>query len=184
MLVPEPVPGREAQIVGTESLTVRARPTLHRVGAVWTWTPEFGIYALVREVGMGRLSRAAMLLGIAMSWASTVSGTIISDPGCCACVGMGPQAFACAELTTRIEEVEFQNQCDAVGGTVKCFFTAQSEGLEPPPNCIARLEETGVNCPIKNGAPIASAPALGALALACAAVGIWKVRRRSNALRS
>jgi hypothetical protein len=133
---------------------------------------------------MHRLWLAVVLLGTLTCAGSTVSATVPNGSACCACLGGldAPQALFCAEGT--IEELVAR--CDALGGVLKCIAEERGNELQNndhhEPTCGAQLTETGAHCPIANGAPTASAPALGALALACAAVGIWKVRRRSAAM--
>ena len=134
---------------------------------------------------MRRFLLAVLLPGVLVSAVSTVSATGADESACCACIGEldAPQVLFCAEGNVD----ELQSRCDELNGqALKCFreppdpeLQGNSESQAP---CGSRLVETGVNCPVTNGAPAASAPALGVLALACAAFGIWKVRRFDKGL--
>jgi hypothetical protein len=125
---------------------------------------------------MARLTGLACILALLI--ASSGSATVIEEPLCCYCAvqdNVGQVPF-CGLLTSRSQEMQVYQQCLAQGGAgLKCLVMPVGGQAE----CNAELADLGINCPIRNGVPTASASALGVLSLAFAAVGIFAVRRRA-----
>ncbi len=122
-----------------------------------------------------------LLCVLVLSIASAAGATVLEEPICCFCAvdeGIGQVPF-CGLIASRSQESEIQDQCLEQGGLgLKCLLVFNGQSEQSESTCNAALEEEGVNCPLRSGAPTASVPALGLLAVVLTAVGVAAVRRR------
>ena len=132
---------------------------------------------------MGRLPVSGLLLAGMLLVAPPVFATETDGGACCYCSETGDtgQVHFCAEAGTQMKESELESRCTELGGALSCLvhlgFNNFNNSLA---TCGAQLQEVGVSCPIRNGAPTASATSLSILVVVFAAVGLFNVRRRAR----
>jgi hypothetical protein len=117
------------------------------------------------------------LVAVGRAYAEPVS------PGCCACFlpdhDSVEQAFFCVSPTNEREEIAAEDRCgDIPGAELLCSANRDTTGPVTA-ECVAQLQELGIICPSRPGAPVLGNIALGGLVGLLGLFGFATLRRRA-----
>lgn len=130
------------------------------------------------------MKRLALVCGLfALVAAGRVLAAAPPSPGCCACFTPDHDttdlAFFCVSPRTVQDSIDAENRCGAIpGATLLC--SAKFDTTDPAtPECVTQLNELGIICPSRPGAPVLGNIALGGLVGLLSVGGIVTLRRHA-----